>query len=458
MRASDIWAFGAVLYEMVTGRKAFLGENYQSLVGAILATDPAPMAVKPFTPSWLERLVRQCLEKDPEERYQSMRDVVLELRKPPPQESVSTAAPSKAPRWPWAVAAATLVLGALIGWAFMRSSQVPAPEQAYRFQLLPPEGGQFEAENGFALSPDGRTLVCVATAPGKSGLWVRPMDATAARLLPGTQGAAYPFWSPDGRSLAYWASGKLWRIDVAGGSPIAICDIDVFLGGGWTTDGAIVFAADGLRRVPASGGTPETLTTPDTSRGEIAYRYPQLLPGGRILFHMLGKPEQTGIYATSLANPRERVRLVAGNAGVYAAGHLLWLRGSTLVAQRFDPERLKLSGEPKPIADPVGVGGFGRMMVAASSIGLMVHARSSVAQLTWVDRAGQTAGSATNPSAKNNVSGILGEPGGYVTFRVSPDGRRVAVARSTAGARTSLWMVDVERDAWSRFTLLPGIT
>ena len=167
------------------GRKAFLGANYQSLVGAILATDPAPMAVKPFTPSWLERLVRQCLEKDPEERYQSMRDVVLELRKPPPQESVSTAAPSKAPRWPWAVAAATLVLGALIGWAFMRSSQVPAPEQAYRFQLLPPEGGQFEAERlrPFARRPDPGLRCHRCRQERTLG---PPMDATAARLLPGT--------------------------------------------------------------------------------------------------------------------------------------------------------------------------------------------------------------------------------------------------------------------------------
>ncbi len=445
---SDIWAFGAVLYEMVTGQKAFQGKSYSSLLGAILSADPPPMAVKPFTPAWLESLVRRCLAKDPEDRKQSMRDVVIELRTPP----VETAS-ANASRWPWAVAVtATLVFGALIGWAVSRSRQVPAPEQAYRCQLLPPEGGQFDPANGLALSPDGRTLVFVATSadkgPGKSGLWVRPMDGTAARLLPGTQGAYYPFWSPDGRCLAYWASSKLWRVDAAGGSPIAIYDSPNFSGGAWAPDGVIVFAAgvSGLRRVPASGGTPEPLTTPDTSRGETAHRWPQVLPGGRILFQVVGKPEQAGIYATSLANPRERVRLVATNgSGMYAAGHLLWLRGSTLVAQRFDPERLALSGEPSPVADPVGTTGLAGMLAAASSNGLLVHGRAGGGQLNWVDRAGKAAGPAKS---------TFGEPGDYVAFRVSPDGRRVVVGRASGSGR-DLWMVDVERDAGSRFTFLP---
>lgn len=445
---SDIWAFGAALYEMVTGRKAFAGASYQSLVGAILAADPAPMAVKPFTPSWLERLVRRCLAKEPEERYHCMRDLVLDLRTPP----VEAVAP-KASRWPWAAAAAMLVLGVLGTWAVMRSRQAPAPEQVLRSQLLPPEGAQFDLTNGFALSPDGRSLAFVASAPGKSGIWVRPMDGTTARLLPGTERPIYPFWSPDSRSLAYQASGKLWRVDVGGGSPIAVCDAGSSAGGDWAADGTIVFAMStlGLRRVSASGGTPEVLTTPDANRGETGHRWPQLLPGGRILFLVSGKPEQSGIYAASLANPRDRVRLVAASGqGVYAAGHLLWLRGSTLVAQRFDPERLELSGEPRPVADPVGSGALGRMLVAASASisggGLLVHGRAGGLQLGWVDRAGKAA-----PPG----GGELGRPGDYLNFRVSPDGRRVAVSRTSDGGY-DLWMVDGERDAWSRFTFLPG--
>ena len=442
---SDIWAFGAVLYEMVTGQRAFQGKSYSSLLGAILSADPPPMPVKPFTPAWLERLVRRCLAKDPEDRWQTMRDIVIELRTPP-QETAA----AKTARWPWVAASAAIVVAFAVGWAVKGPRQVPAPDQTLRTQLPPPEGGQFDLARGFAISPDGRTLAFVATAPGKSGLWVRPMDGTAARLLPGTDGVFWPFWSPDGRSIAYWASSKLWRVDVAGGSPIAICDAGIFFGADWPTDGVIVFSAgpSGLRRVPASGGTPEPLTTPDAGRGEVSHLWPQRLPGGRILFYVEGKREPAGIYATSLANPRERVRLVAANSpGLYAAGHLLWLRGSTLVAQRFDPERLKPSGEPRPIADPVGTGLFGGLAAAASSSGLLVHGRVGDAQLSWLDRAGHAA---------HSGSDALGQPGDYVTFTVSPDGRRVLVGRGSGSGR-DLWMVDAERDAWSRFTFLPGI-
>ncbi len=376
-----------------------------------------------------------------------MRDVVIELRTPP-VETVS----AKASRWPWAFAvAAAVILGSVVGWAMRGSRQVSAPEQAFRFQISPPEGGQFELERGFAISPDGRTLAFVAKAPSKRGLWVRPMDVTAARLLAGTQGAQFPLWSPDGRSLAYWASNKLWRVDAAGGSPIAICDTtNIYGGGDWTPDGTIVFGMgpSGLRRVPASGGTPEPLTTPDAQTGHL---WPQVLPGGRILFHTTGKPEQAGIYAISLLNPRERVRLVSGSGqGVYAGGHLFWLRGSTLVAQQFDPERLKLSGEPRAVY-PVGTSSFGGMAAVARSSGLLVHGRPGGGQLRWVDHAGKTEG-----SAKHTLSDTLGEPGTYASFRMSPDGRRVAVGRGESGSGRDLWMVDVERDAWSRFTFLPG--
>jgi Tol biopolymer transport system component len=388
--------------------------------------------------------VRRCLQKDPEDRWQTMRDIVIELRTPPQEAPVA-----KPSRWPW-VAAAMLILGVLIGVAVMRSRKAPAPEQTLRTQLNPPEGGQFDLRSGFALSPDGRMLAFVATAPGKSGLWVRPMDGTAARLLPGTGGAIGPFWSPDGRSIAYWTSGKLWRVDAAGGSPIAICDAGAFTGGDWSPDGVIVFSLGplGLRRVPASGGTPEPLTTPDAGRGETSHLWPQVLPGGRSLFYVSGKPEVAGIYAISLSKPRERVRLVAASGkGVYAAGHLLWLRGSTLVAQRIDPERLKLSGEPRPIADPVGAGPLGGMLAAASPSGLLVHGGAGGEQLSWLDRAGQAA---------HSGAGALGRPGDYASFRVSPDGRRVAASRGS-GSGSDLWMVDVERDAWSRFTFLQGV-
>jgi hypothetical protein len=238
-------------------------------------------------------------------------------------------------------------------------------------------------------------------------------------------------------------------VDVGGGAPIAICDADNMVGGDWSADGDIYFGtfASGLRRVPATGGTPETFTTPDTGRGESSHRRPQLLPGGRILFLVRGIPERAGIYATSLANPRKAVRLVAtGVNGLYAAGHLLWLRGSTLVAQPLDPESLQLSGEPRPVAESVGTNFQAGMIASASAAqgGLLVHGQQEGSQLTWLDHPATAATSDKRP---------LGPIGYHGTFRISPDGRRVAVAR-TSGIDYALWMWEVERDAWSRFTFL----
>ncbi len=355
---------------------------------------------------------------------------------------------SKARRWPWAAAAATLVFGVLIGWAFKPSRPV-VPEQAHRFQLNAPEGSQFDPVRGLALSPDSRLLAFIASGHGKSGLWVRSLDAVTARLLPGTEGAFSPFWSPDSRMIAYWASGKIWRVGANGGaSPIAICDEPFMIGGDWAPDGTIVFGSGmlGLRRVPASGGIPEMLTTPDASRGESSHLHPQLLPGGRILFTVVGKPEQAGIYATSLSNPRERIRLAAttGN-GLYAADHLFWLRESTLVAQRLDLERLELSGERGAISNPMGADGYSRVLGTASA-SILVHGRTGGWQLTWLDRKGQA-----DPERRS-----LGLPGGSSTFRISPDGRRIAVSRRSESG-SDLWMVAADRDAWSRFTFLPRV-
>lgn len=355
----------------------------------------------------------------------------------------------KARRWLWAAAAATLVFAALIGWAFKPLPRV-VPEQTHRFQLNAPEGSQFDPVRGLALSPDGRLLAFIASGHGKSGLWVRSLDAVTARLLPGTEAAFSPFWSPDSRMIAYWAWGKIWRVDANGGAaPIAICDEPFLIGGDWAPDGNIVFGSGtlGLRRVPASGGVPEMLTTPDASRGETSHLHPQLLPGGRMLFMVVGKPEQAGIYATTLSNPRERIRLVAtsGN-GVYAADYLLWLRGSTLVAQRLDPKRLTLSGEPTAVAHPVGADGYSRMLGAASG-SLLVHGRAGAWQLSWLDRTGHAA----RPDAR-----ALGKPGGYSMFRISPDGRRVAVSRRSESG-SDLWLVEADRDAWSRFTFMPRV-
>ena len=200
---ADIWAFGAVLYEMVTGQKAFQGKNYSSLIASILAAEPPAMAVKPFTPSWLERLVRRCLAKDPEERYQSLRDVVLDLRTPP--VTVATTA-AKVSRWPWIVVAAVLLIAAILGWgAFLRKSSEPV--MPAKFDVTPPPGSKFALINsigGSAISPDGRTLAFVATnAKGVTLLHIRPLESLEAQALPGTEEAGRPFWSPNSKSIGF---------------------------------------------------------------------------------------------------------------------------------------------------------------------------------------------------------------------------------------------------------------
>lgn len=443
---SDLFSFGCVLYEMLTGKRAFEGESKASVAAAILEREPLPLTAAPP----LERVVRRALAKDPDQRFQTARDLkaalTWALEQPPPSAGVK-----KGRRW-WWIAAVALVIGGLDGWSIAYFRQPPADDRVFRLQIDPPEGGQFAFGNsvgGIALSPDGRTAAFVATANGRIGLWIRPLDGTAARLIPGTEGAAYPFWSPDSKSVGFFGAGKLQRVDLAGGAPWTICSASQARGGAWSTDGQIIFGnpASGLSRVPASGGAPSPLTTLDASRGERAHRWPQMLPGGRFLYEVQSdKPEYKGVYAASLAKPGERVWLLTTDTsalyapGAGGKGYLLWLRGTTLFAQGFDPDALKLAGESHAVADPVAkVAILGEAHVAASANGVLLYSSSNLSsQLTWLDRAGKP-------------QGVVGELGEFSTFRLSPDGRRVAAARDTAGA-TDLWLLNMERDVASRFT------
>ena len=448
---SDIFAFGCVLYEMLTGKRAFEGESAASVIAAILEREPAPLMAAPP----LDRIVRRSLAKDPDQRFQTARDLKAALgwaiEHPP------SPAQAKGGRR-WGIAAAILVIVALLAWGVWRLSRPPAETRSYRLQIDPPEGTRFTFGNnlgGIALSPDGRTAAYVTWGGGKNGLWIRPLDSAAARLIPGTEGAAYPFWSPDSKSVAFFAGSKLLRIDLAGGAPLPICEVAVARGGAWTSDGRIIYGvlADGLFQVNSFGGKPTALTTLDASRLEGMHRWPQVLPGGRFLYSIQSeKPENTGIYATSFAKPGERVQLLTTDTNaLYAPGgdgrsYLLWLRGGVLVAQEFDAGTLKLEGEPYPVADPVAkIGLLGQMNAAVSADGLLLYSASNtLSQFTWFNRTG------------NRLEGV-GEPAEYSTFRLSLDGGRIVTALDRPGS-TDIWLLEVERGVAGKLTSNPGLS
>jgi Tol biopolymer transport system component/tRNA A-37 threonylcarbamoyl transferase component Bud32 len=443
---SDLFSFGCVLYEMLTGKRAFDGASAPSVIAAVLEREPAPLEVSPP----LARVVKSCLAKDPDERIQTARDVktVLRWAMEPQEES----AQGKGRRWLWIASVALLAIGTLSGWAISHFRQTA--DRVFRLDINPPEGGRFvplgNTIGGSTISPDGRTVAFVAAVNGKTGLWVRALDDRNARLINGTEGAADPFWSPDSKSIAFSAAGKLQRTDLAGGSPITICEGVTTRGAAWSGDGQIVFGslAGGLFRVPVSGGTPAPLTRIDASRGEVGQRFPQILSGGRFLYWASGgKPENRGVYVASLAKPAERVFLLRTETAAIAApggdgrDYLLWLRNGALLAQQFDTGALKLRAEARPIAGPIlSMGTPGTMPVSASASGqLLYNACGSPSQLTWFDREGRRVATVDEES-------VYSYP-----FRLSPDGRRVVATRDRPGDN-DLWLLDVERVLANRFT------
>ena len=345
-------------------------------------------------------------------------------------------------------------MGVFGGWAVAHLPQLAAADQVLRLDISPPEGVRFVVSGftvgGSALSTDGRMVAFVAAINGKTGLWVRALDETTARLLPGTEGAGDPFWSPDSKSIAFWAAGRLQRIELAGGPPVTICDGFLTRGGAWTADGQIVFGSvgGGLFRVSASVGTPTPLTRVDISHGETAHRWPQILPGGRFLYWALAdKPENSGVYVATFAKPAERVFLFSTQTpAAFALGdngkdYLLWLRGGTLLAQELDTDALRLRGKAHAIAGPISsIGVIGASAVSASASGrLLYNAAGSTSQLAWFDRTGR-------PLA------TVGEESVYsFVFRLAPDGHRVVATRDRPGGN-DLWLLDLERGAASRFT------
>jgi Tol biopolymer transport system component len=466
-KRADIWAFGSVLYEMLTGRVAFAGATVSDTIAKILEREPDWRGLPTTTPTNVRRLLQRCLEKDSKRRLRDIGDARLEIEEMLAAPEGEQVRPPAAPRRPsqrlaWglvAIVGAATLAASFIYWR----STAAGDTRVYRASLLPPSGQSLSAVlpfARFALSPDGRRLAFVAgPGGGVAQLWVQSLDGMSARALPGTEGALTPFWSPDSRFIAFYAGNKLKTIDANGGQTLTLADTAGFPGGTWNDDNVILFSTTAaqlggaIHRVPASGGPVSAATKVNSENGETAHYSPFFLPDGRHFLYVAsgstsgGPNALNGIYVAAL-DSRERKLLVPGGSNAkYAAGYLLYLREQTLMAQSFDVGRHELAGDPIPVAEGVATGGLtGRLgAFTVSDGGALAFQRGlagDLSQLVWVDRTGRQLGT-------------VGDRGDYGDLQLSPDGQRAAVSFAETGGNYDIWVIDLTRGLRTRFTFDP---
>ncbi len=471
---TDIFAFGAVFYEMLTGKRAFEGKSQASLIGAIMKAEPRPMShAQPTTPAVVEHLVARCLAKDPEDRWQDAHSVKLTLQWIGRNRSATTAAlPQKRSRLE--VAAMTIVALLL--------ATVSVPAYFYWRGPVEPEAIQFRHtvsglnEADIAVSPDGRTIAFVAKpdSAGAASLYIRPVGEVASVKLAGTDNAAQPFWSPDNQFIAYVSGGKLKKVAASGGAVKDLCDATDISGGAWseTQGGTIVFGSPkGLVAVSDQGG--QTTLVTELGQAETGHLWPSFLPDGRHVAYLAWSAAAAtrAIYVGSL-DSKERTQLVAVESNpVYASstssgraagsrraapGYLLFRRGATLFAQPFDAKKLRVTGDPVQVAGEVSSGANGRGNFALSQNGVLIYfqgvggastsgrGRTISSQFAWRDRSGGRGGNAI-------------DAGPYGDMDLSPDGRLIAITKQDAGATTAdIWVIEWEKALSHRVTSDPG--
>jgi serine/threonine protein kinase len=462
---TDIFAFGCVLYEMATGRKAFSGKSQASLISSIMGSDSPPVStVAPTAPPAFDRVVRTCLAKDPDDRWQTARDVALQLQGIQ-QDRSAVLAPvaARRPRLPTAalglgLAVVSLVIGAFVGRA-VRPRTSGSPTRLVRSSVLPPRGTQFrffDANTGLAVSPDGQRIAFTARdAEDRSLLWVRDLDSLDPYVIPGTEEASFPFWSPDGRRLGFFSYGTLKVVEASPSAPppTSLAPVLEARGGSWAPDGTIVFAPGGLpptglplRKVSSSGGTVSDTTS---AHGSESHRWPSFLPDGRHFLYQVrfGAPGKNAIFAGSLDSKDRREILAVDTDAEYGAGYLLFRRNDRLVAAPFDPERLQIRGDAVELVR--GIEYFPPTSKSLFSVGADVLAYSSrtdarLGRLVWFDRTGRELGQ-------------VGPPGIYIGPRLSSDGRKLAVTLvEQLAVAPDVWVFDTSLGTSVRSTERPG--
>ena len=454
---SDIFSFGAVLYEMLTGRRAFEGKSQLSVASAILEKDPPPLnSSRTVTPPALDRTVKKCLAKNPDERWQSASDLASELQwiadKRQETSAVESSAeasrlPAKA-AWVAALAAVLLLAAAMIWWRGAKSSELPM-----HFYAAWPVSAR-----DIAVAPNGHTVAVAAYSESarKNAIWIYELGSAGANILTGTEGATYPFWSPDGHSLAFFGDGRLKRVELSGGPVETICDAPAARGGTWNKENLIVFAPDvnqGLSKVAATGGTPTTITKPEASRSEQGHRWPVFLPDGKHFLYLAanfsGLKNVNNVFVGSLDGESRFVVESGANAAYADPGYLLYYRNHALVAQPFDSKHFSLSGEAVTLFPDIKYIPQVKRAVFSVSLGgsLIVQGgtQESLSQPTWFDRQGKP-------------MEVVGAPDVYGNVDLSPDGKSLAVDKTDMETlNTDVWTYDLTRNSSKRLTFDPAI-
>jgi Tol biopolymer transport system component len=460
---SDIFALGAVLYEMTTGKRAFTGKSQASLVAAILASEPPPISsVQPMSPPALEQVIKTCVAKDPEDRFQSVHDLKLQLRWIAEASSSQLAQPAKV-RARRAVQKRTLVIAAAVGWALAMAAlgfflwgraQLGEARRPMTAAWLPPADTEFAPVQAGALtlSPDGAQLAFLTGQGFETTLWVRDVSTGAVRQIEGER-PSFPFWSPDGKYIGFFSAGKMKKVALAGGPVQILCDAPEGRGGSWSPKGVIIFTPnifEPLYKVPEGGGVPEKIT--EVKPG-WTNRNPYFLPDGdHFLYTAREAVGNTGagaaLFGASLSGEKPQQVLELASNVQYSDGYLLYLHDNVLVARRFDPKSFKFSSDPAPVAEKLDYWNARDLAAFTAANGTLVFRHGSLqkAQPMWVDRTGKEVGR-------------FGEPGLYTSPRASSDGSLVALVRPDPDTRKGdVWVVDTARNTMSRSTFVDAAT